>query len=491
MTWPIFVVKPDTLFDIARIQLYGMKLGTTVNTAQMQFASKSISIMTLLSAVALVFALDASLQAEVKLPNVLGSHMVLQRDVPLKLWGTADVGEVVTVKMGDETQTATADDNGKWGVQFKPQKADAKGRSIVISGNNKIVLENILIGEVWIGSGQSNMEWQLKSSLGAGDAIKAADHAGIRLFHVPKKQTPAPADDVNAAWKVCTPESVPAFSGVLYFYGRRLHEELDVPVGLINSSWGGSPIEPWTIADGKSGGMYNAMIAPLTNFAVQGSIWYQGETNVLRNNGLAYTKKMSDLISGWRTAFDDDEHAFYFVQIAPWEGRYGPGELPALWEAQVATLKLPATGMAVTTDLVDNIKDIHPKNKLDVGERLARWALAKSYGKEDIVYSGPLYKSMAINGSKIAIEFAHTADGLKSRDGKPLNEFQIAGEDGKFVPATAEVDGKSVVVHAEGVSAPKHVRFGWHATSNPNLVNSEGLPASPFQTNNWTGGTGE
>ncbi|MEO8497730.1 MAG: sialate O-acetylesterase, partial [Planctomycetota bacterium] len=232
------------------------------------------------------------------------------------------------------------------------------------------------------------------------------------------------------------------------------------------------------------------IVAPLQPFAIRGSIWYQGETNVLQNNGLAYYDKMKALIAGWRESWGQDL-AFYFVQIAPWSGRYEPGQLPALWEAQAASLKIPGTGMAVITDLVDNIADIHPQNKLDVGNRLALWALAKSYGRSDIVYSGPLYKSIKVDGNRIRVEFAHPGDGLKSRDGKPLTEFQIAGADGKFVEASAELDGKSVVVSSEQVTEPTQVRFGWHKLANPNLVNSAGLPASPFQTDNWQGGTGE
>jgi len=197
------------------------------------------------------------------------------------------------------------------------------------------------------------------------------------------------------------------------------------------------------------------------------------------------------LIGGWRKAFQNPELAFYFVQIAPWSGRYEDGELPKLWEAQVATLKLPGTGMAVTTDLVDNIADIHPRNKLDVGNRLALWALAKTYKKQGTTYSGPLYKSLAIEGDKARVSFAHTAEGLRSRDQKSLNEFQIAGADGKFVAADAIIDGNTVVVSASAVKSPKTVRFGWRKITNPNLVNSAGLPASPFQTDDWQGGTGE
>lgn len=437
------------------------------------------------------FAITPAIYADVTLPAVLDSGMVIQRDQPVRIWGRADAGEKVQVSLGQEQKEVAADPGGRWMVELSPQQADGKPRQIKIKAGNEIVLTDVLVGEVWIGSGQSNMEWQLRNTHGAKEAIAAANHPQIRLFHVPKVQQPAPADDVNAEWKACTSENVPAFSAVLYYFGKELHENLKVPVGLINSSWGGSPIEPWTIKDGKSGGMYNGMIAPLTNLSVRGSIWYQGETNVLQKNGLAYAGKMKDLIEGWRTSFRNPNLAFHFVQIAPWSGRYEPGQLPALWEAQVATLSIPHTGMAVTTDLVDNIADIHPRNKKDVGHRLSLWALTKTYGIADLVYSGPLYKAMAVEGATIRIKFAHTADGLKSGDGKPLNEFQIAGADGKFVDATAVIDGDSVVVTADAVKEPKHVRFGWHKVAMPNLVNSAGLPASPFQTDNWQGATGE
>ncbi len=433
--------------------------------------------------------LDRPATADVKLPTVIDSHMVLQRDVPLTIWGWADAGEAVTVSLGENSATTKADEQGNWKVKLAPMKADGKSHQLSVTGNNKIELNDILIGEVWVGSGQSNMEMRLTSTNGATEAIAAADHPQLRLFHVPKVQTKTPAKDVKAKWNVCTPKTVGSFSAALYYFGLRLQQDLDVPIGLINSSWGGSPIEPWT-TDGKtSGGMYNGMIAPLQPFAIRGSIWYQGETNVLRKNGLAYADKMKALIGGWRKSWGQDL-SFYFVQIAPWAGRYEPGQLPALWEGQVASLKIPGTGMAVITDLVDNIGDIHPRNKLDVGNRLALWALAKNYGKKDIVYSGPLYESMKPDGDSIRVSFAHAA-GLKSRDGKPLSEFQIAGEDDKFVAAEATIDGDSIVVHAEGVTKPTQVRFGWHKLANPNLVNGAGLPASPFQTNNWQGGTGE
>jgi len=453
---------------------------------KMNLPMRTLAILLILAATGGGYA-----TADVALPTVIDSHMVLQREMPLPIWGWAEPGEAVSVQLDDKAAVATkADAQGNWKVVLPAVEADGKPHSLTISGNNKIELEDILIGEVWVGSGQSNMEWQLVNTNGAAETIAAADQPRIRLFHVPKVQKPAPDTNVNADWKVCSPQTVGRFSGVLYYYGLRLHKELDVPLGLINSSWGGSPIEPWTVTDKGSGGMYNGMIAPLQPYAVRGAIWYQGETNVLQKNGLAYYDKKKALIEGWRKTWGQDL-SFYFVQIGPWSGSYQPGQLPALWEAQVASLKIPGTGMAVITDLIDNIGDIHPRNKLDVGNRLALWALAKNYGQTDLVYSGPLYKSMKVEGNKIRLQFAHAGSGLKSRDGKPLSEFQIAGADGQFQAATAAIDGQTVVVEAKGLAAPTQVRFGWHKVANPNLTNTEGLPASPFQTNNWQGATGE
>jgi sialate O-acetylesterase len=431
-------------------------------------------------------------QAEVKLPKVIGSHMVLQRDRALPIWGWADPGEEVTVRLDDATATATADPQGDWKVVLPAVKADGKAHSMTVSGKNKIELDDILIGDVWIGSGQSNMEMGIGMCEKAQEEIPAANYPKIRLMLVPKIQAAAPAKDVKAEWLECSPKTVAAggwggFSAALYYFGQRLHKELDVPVGLIDSSWGGSPIEPWTISGKNGGGMYNGMIAPVKPLAIRGAIWYQGESNC--GNGMKYYDKMKALIEGWRKVWGYD-FPFYFVQLAPWSG-YKPGSLPPLWEAQVASLKIPGTGMAVTTDIVHNLGDIHPRNKIDVGNRLALWALAKEYGKKDLVCSGPLYKSMKVEGGKIRLSFAHVGGGLKSRDGKPLCEFAVAGADGKFMPAAATIDGDTVVVKAKEVAAPTQVRFGWRNVASPNLVNKEGLPASPFQTSDWQGGTGE
>ncbi|MBI1915429.1 MAG: sialate O-acetylesterase [Planctomycetes bacterium] len=404
-------------------------------------------------------------RADVKLPSVLGSHMVLQRDKMLPIWGWADPDEEVTVRLGENTARTKADAKGSWKVTLAPMKADGKEHTL----------------------GQSNMEMSLAGTHGAKEAIAAADHPEIRLFHVPRVQTKEPAKDVKASWGACKPGTVGRFSAALYYFGQRIHKEVGVPVGLINSSVGGSPIEPWTVTGTQSGGMHNGMIAPLQPFPIRGIIWYQGESNV--SNGLKYRDKKEALIRGWRKVWGEDM-PFYFVQIAPWSG-YGKGLLPPLWEAQAATLEIPHTGMAGTTDLVDDIKDIHPRNKKDVGHRLALWALAKDYGKKDIEYSGPLYKGIKVDGSRVRVSFSHTAGGLKAADGKPLTDFEIAGEDGKFVPAEADIDGETVIVHAKDLKTPTQVRFGWNNTARPNLANKAGLPASPFQSKDWKGSSAE
>ena len=434
-------------------------------------------------------------KADVKLPKVIGSHMVLQRDRAIPIWGWADPGEEVAVKLDEATAATKADAQGNWKVVLPAVKADGKAHSMTVSGKNKLELHDILIGDVWLGSGQSNMLMGMTVCDRAKEDVPAANYPKIRLLWVPNVETVQPAKDVKADWVDCNPKTIAVniqggwggFSAALYYFGRRLHKELDVPIGLIDSSWGGSYIEPWTVAGKQSGGMYNGMIAPLKPFAIRGVVWYQGEAN--NGDGLKYAGKMKALIAGWRNAWGYD-FPFYFVQIAPWSG-YKTGNLPRLWEAQAASLKIPGTGMVVTTNIVENVNDIHPRDKFDVGNRLALWALAKEYGKKDIVYSGPLYKSMTVEGGKIRLSFAHVGGGLKSRDGKPLAEFEIAGADGKFVPAEAAIDGDTVVVQAKAVALPTQARFGWRNVANPNLSNKEGLPASPFQTNNWQGGTGE
>ena len=437
-----------------------------------------------LLAVAVAVSLPGPLRAEVKLPNMIGSHMVVQRDAPIRVWGWATAGEAVTVKFAGQEMAIKAGEDGTWQVALNGQAANSKGQKLTITGTNIIVLEDVLVGDVWVGSGQSNMAWALASTLDGIETILAAYHPTIRLYHVPKVQTPTPAENIDAHWRPTTPETVPNFSSVLFYFALALRDGgVAVPLGLINSSWGGSQVEPWFV---ESGPMCNAMIAPLAKAPIKGFLWYQGESNV--TDGMSYRDKKNKLISGWRKLWKNDRLPFYYVQIAPFRG-YGDGHLPALWEAQTALLATPRTGMAVITDCVENIDDIHPQTKTQVGQRLARWALAKDYGQED-VFSSPLYKSMAIEGTKIRITFAH-AQGLQSRDGETLRGFMIAGIDGKFVPALALIDGRQVLVSSDQVANPAQVRFGWHKSANPNICNGAGLPASPFRTHQWQGVTAE
>jgi sialate O-acetylesterase len=457
-------------------------------------------------------------RADVRLPHIFGNQMVLQRDLPVRFWGTADPGEKVTVTVEKNESSATADDKGKWHVELPAMTASEKPVAVKVAAKNTIELHGVLVGEVWVCSGQSNMQFSLNACIDANKEIAESTHPHIRLFVVPLRAEAKPKDDVDASWRECNPKTSPQFSGVAYFFGRQLHEQLGVPIGLIDTSWGGTMIEPWTPPVGftsvpavtsiltnmqKEGTkkpsltlrknkydqgqgvptrLYNGMIHPLVPFAIRGAIWYQGESNLA--DGMLYMDKMKALINGWRSVWNEGDLSFYYVQLAPFKyGNADPTLLPKIWEAQTAALSIPDTGMAVINDVGD-IKDIHPKDKQDVGKRLALWALAKNYGKQ-IVYSGPLYKSMSVEGSNIRLKFEHVGGGLTARDGKPLNWFTIAGEDKKFVDATAKIEGESIVVSASEVAKPAAVRFAWNQIAEPNLANIEGLPASAFRTDRW------
>ncbi len=498
--------------------------------------------------------------ADVKLPHVLGDHMVLQRGVLLPVWGWAEPGEAITVSLGTHIAGATANEAGKWMVRLPALKAGGP-HELTVRGNNTIRLSDILIGEVWLCSGQSNMEMGVGVAMDAEKEIAAADYPQIHLFELPRRPAGEPAADIDAKWRVCQPDTIASggwggFSAVGYYFGRELHRELNVPIGLIDSSWGGTRIEPWTPPCGFAAvpalqdvvdtvkqkdaeyksktlpakmteieawiaatraasaagdalpptlwwprhpleshaeptGLYNGMIHPLVPFAIRGAIWYQGESNVHTGDGMTYCEKMKALIAGWREVWNQGDFPFYFVQLAPFKYTLhrqdiSPYDMPEIWEAQLASLAIPNTGMAVLTDLGD-WRDIHPKNKQEVGRRLALWALAKTYGRESLVCSGPLCKSMSVEGNTIRVRFDYEGGGLESRDGKPLNWFEIAGADKRFVKANAKIDGDTVVVWSEDVPEPVAVRFSWHMLPEPipNLVNREGLPASPFRTHEW------
>ncbi|MEW4489544.1 sialate O-acetylesterase [Thalassoglobus sp. JC818] len=448
-----------------------------------------------------------SVDAEVKLPSIIGDNMVLQRGQKVPIWGWDEPGQEVTVTVQGKSKTGTANENGRWEVIFEDLKT-GPSYEVQIAGSSELTLKNVAVGEVWLCSGQSNMEWTVNNSKNAEEERAAANYPLIRHIKIPHTPMKTPQDNVPSnGWEVTTPETVGNYTAVGYFFALNLQAQLDVPIGLIGSNWGGTRIEPWTppvgfkevpalksIADkleeypevGPDGkvnhqsplALYNGMISPLVPYAIRGAIWYQGESN--RHDGMLYFEKMKALISGWRHLWSNPELPFYYVQLAPYRYKGEDVILPKVWEAQTEALTIPNTGMAVTVD-IGNLDDIHPRNKQDVGYRLALWALAKTYGHDDLVYSGPLFKSMNVKGDKIVLRFDHVGDGLVSRNGEPLSHFEIAGEDGEYKPAKAEIKGKTVVVSSDDVPMPKSVRLGWHQEAEPNLSNKNGLPASPFR----------
>jgi len=462
----------------------------------------SQALLSLSAAIAVVLGLHAVALADVSLSHLFSDHMVLQRGRELPIWGKADAGETVTVRMAENEASATADGEGRWQVRL-PAMAAGGPHELKIAGKNQLTIHDVLIGEVWIGSGQSNMEFGMsRGVLNGKQELAAANYPRIRLFHVKRVKSDTPLADVDAAWESCTPKTVAGFSAVEYFFGRYLHKQLDVPVGLIESAWGGTPAEYWVPHSSfekdsslfqtsnhphakkvmqTPSVLYNGMIAPLVPYAIQGVIWYQGESNVPM--GAYYGKLFSAMIEGWRHEWNQGDFPFLYVQIAPWKysatGR--PDEGAALVrEGQLQTLKLKNTGMAVIMD-IGNVDNIHPRNKQDVGLRLGLAARAIAYGEKGLVYSGPIFRSQEIKGDRAVLHFDHVGGGLMAKDG-PLREFQIAGKDGKFVPAEAEIVGETVVVHSPKVKQPASVRFAWRDVALPNLFNKEGLPASPFRT---------
>ncbi len=427
----------------------------------------------------------------VTLDPVFTDHMVLQRGMPVHIWGKANPGEPLKVIFAGQVVRALADTQGNWSARLSSMKASAEPRKLVVQGHNEAAVEDVLVGEVWLCSGQSNMEWGLLGVSAGRKDCDAADLPLLRLYSVQKGEADKPRTALLGArgWLGCSPENLrkvgthfDSFSATAFYFGRDLQARLGIPVGLIQSAVGGTPIEPWTPQEksGNSGGrLYNAMIAPLTPMTIRGAIWYQGESN--RQNKGAYEQKMKDLISSWRAVFQRPDMPFYFVEIAPYRYREGDnmGELRAAQARVAATV--PHTGMIHTLDNPNDVGNIHPDNKPQIGARLARLALAGTYGiKLGKSVVGPVFKSGKQTKTGILLKFKDTAGSLVTTDGKaPVGfEAQVAG--GAWVKADAAIQGDRILVSVPG-QVVTAVRFCWGETDQTNLRNAEGLPPSPFR----------
>ena len=508
---------------------------------------------------ALLFVTPSLLLAELKVPHFFSDHMVLQRERAAAVWGKTDAGAEVTVSFKGKSATAKAAADGKWRAQIETGAADAKGAVLTIStGSDKLEIQDVLVGEVWFASGQSNMAYTMNRSPEYAALIAESRHPAMRVFNGPQVTAAENQDDIAGVWEVSTPETVPTFSAVAFFFARKLHLELGIPVGVIESPWGGKPVETFTsrealntlpamkalvdamlkeeasydqakadaayatkleqwkatmaaargkspeerkrlprkpdapkrplLTEGKPGVLYAAMIHPFVGYTMRGAIWYQGEGNA-RPGAVPYDQTLPLLINDWRKRWGD-EFSFYYVQLASYHAPATEPGTPDSWALTQDRMRrvlatTPKTGMAVTND-VGEANDIHPKNKKDPGERLARWALAKDYGKQ-LIYSGPLFTTSEVKDGAIRVTFDQAGEGLKSRDGGALKRFEIAGADKKWKWADAKIDGKdAVLVSSAEVKQPVAVRYAWAANpEGANLVNSDGLPASVFRTDDW------
>ena len=462
-----------------------------------------------------MMAMAVPARADVKLPAIFTPHMVLQRDQKDRVWGWAEKGEEVSVEINGQTQKATADDDGKWSVTLDPISSGGP-YTLTVKGKNEVKIDDVLVGEVWICSGQSNMQWDLNSANDADLEQLSAKYPQIRFISVPQVGTQEPKDDFQGAWKVCSPKTAGELSAVGYLFGRQLHQTLDVPVGLIDDAWGGSACEAWVkkdvlAADGnykellarwegkendhgnqQPANIYNGVLKPTIGYGIKGVIWYQGETNAGR--AYQYRDLFPLMIKSWRDEWNIGDFPFYFVQLADFQAEKpepGDSAWAELREAQTMTMdKLPNVGQAVIIDIGEG-RDIHPRNKQDVAKRLARWALAKDYGVA-VPYQSPRFKSMETQGDKIVLTFDHIDKGLYSFDTPNPEGFAIAGADKKFVAAKAKIVGKDKVeVSAEGVSDPAAVRYAWADNPVCNLYDRNGLPVTPFRTDDWKGVTAD
>ncbi|MEP7259440.1 MAG: sialate O-acetylesterase [Flavitalea sp.] len=442
--------------------------------------------------------------ADIRLPKLVGSNMVLQQQSTVKIWGWADPMEIVfvTTSWNNKTDSIVTTGDALWKISVQTPAAGGPF-TITVKGQNEIILENILIGEVWFCSGQSNMEFGYYKDI--KDIIEETPKAyndHIRFFHIPKTTSLYPQDDCQGEWKICDSNSIKNSSAVGYFFGKKLNKDLNVPIGLIESSWGGTSAEVWTpeevvsadqaltaaaqqIAEtewwpNKTAYAYNAMIAPVVNYSIAGAIWYQGESNA--TTASTYSQLFTAMIDAWRRKWDKD-FPFYYVQVAPFAyENHNTGAL--LMEAQMKSRNHKNVGMVVVSDLVNDTNDIHPQNKHDVGYRLANWALAETYHKEGFAYKSPVYKEMNVQKGRAIISFENVLSGLQSKD-KKITQLYVAGEDKLFYPAEGKIEKDKLIVWRKGTPDPVAVRYAFGNASIGNLFSKEGLPVTAFRTDDW------
>jgi sialate O-acetylesterase len=450
-------------------------------------------------ALILIFHAARTTLAELRTHGLFRDNAVLQRDAKVPVFGETKASEPVVVQFAGQKATATPKD-GKWRVELAPMPASREPRAMTITqGDSKLELKNLLVGDVWVCGGQSNMFVPLRDTDGARQAIADAANDQLRLyfinpFFVDQDHPKEPRDWIDGKWDVSAPATVDGFTAVGYYFGRKLQTDTDVPIGLIESCLGGTSAERWTsresmesnpelrdATEGQKYDLYNGMIAPLTQFPIRGVIWYQGESNAPRS--WKYRTLLPALIKCWRDAWGQGDFPFLVVQLPGFE-KIASEPTESDWadmrEAQLyVSQTVPNVGLAVTTDLGDE-REIHPRRKREVGERLALAALTRSYGR-DVVDSGPIYDGMRIDGDKIVLRFKHVGQGLEAKGGS-LNGFTVAGEDRKFYDAAAKIEGNNVIVSVKHVPRPVAVRFGWAKNPVVNLWNRDGLPASPFRT---------
>lgn len=450
----------------------------------------------------------APLFAQINLPSFFSDNMVLQRNAEVNFWGWGNRGGQVLIipSWSKDTVKVKATGYARFDAKLKTPEAGGPYEITVVSGRNRKVLKNILIGEVWLCSGQSNMQWSSYNKLQEMiDELPNANNPNIRLLQVSNIATTAPQENIYDSWQECTSQTANGFSAIGYFIAKQLSKDLNMPIGIINSSWGGTPAEFWTPAKyiendpellknakvhkpaaGKPheyATLWNAMVHPLAGYNIAGAFWYQGESNVGTYSG--YNKLFSTMIKSWREAWKSD-FPFYYVQIAPYDYKSSANEQKGalLREQQAQTLDVPKTAMAVITDLVPDVKNIHPTRKKEVAERLSNIALAEVYNKKAIDYKSPVYKSYKVDGNKIIIDFNYLEGKLQVK-GKDITDLYIADDSKNFVPANYKIDKNKLIVFSKEIKKPVAVRFGFTDVAMPNLFNDKGLPVSPFRTDNW------